>query len=191
VCFFSYLPSLLEASQPLPLWQCAIVFVLTIVPLLGASQPHPLWLCDSTINKFDLGHKNHEKTEFLRQPILSANRQKKLTDQQANLVFWDIDLKFVNMSTNFKSVDLSILQKIHRLTDQQSTNLVFWDCGCHWRICKKVSNQKKLTYVRNWYYYFGQRKLLKPPTSRTRGKLNVPATFCLNSFWPKIVHSKY
>ncbi len=125
--FFSYLLSLLEASQTLPLWGCAIVFILTIVTLLGASQPNPLWLCDSTINKFDLGHKNHEKTEFLRQPILSTNLQKKSTDQQANLVFWDTHLKFVDMSTNFKSVDLSILQKIHRSTDQQSTNLVFWD----------------------------------------------------------------
>ncbi len=63
----------------------------------------------------------------MRQPILSTNWQKKSTDQQANSVFWDTDLKFVDMSTNFKSVDLLILQKIHRSTDQQSTNLVFWD----------------------------------------------------------------
>jgi hypothetical protein len=66
----------------------------------------------STINKFDLGHKNHKKTEFLCQPNLSTNLQKKSTDQQTNLVFWDTDLKFVNMSTNFKSVDLSILPAI-------------------------------------------------------------------------------
>jgi hypothetical protein len=26
----------------------------------------------------------------------------------------------------------------------------------------------KLTYVGNWYYYFGQRKLLKPPTREGR-----------------------
>ncbi len=32
----------------------------------------------STINKFDLGHKNHEKTEFLRQQNLSTNLQKKI-----------------------------------------------------------------------------------------------------------------
>ena len=68
----------------------------------------------STINKFDLGHKNHEKTAFLRQPNLSTNLQKKSTDQQTALVFWETDLKFVDMSTNFKSVDLSILQKIKR-----------------------------------------------------------------------------
>ncbi len=43
----------------------------------------------STINKFDLGHKNHEKTEFLCQPNLSTYLQKKLTDQQTNFVFWD------------------------------------------------------------------------------------------------------
>jgi hypothetical protein len=81
----------------------------------------------STINKFDLVHKNHEKTEFLRQPNLSTNLQRKMTDQQTTLVFWETDLKFVDMSTNFKSVNQSILQKINRSTDQQSTNLVFWD----------------------------------------------------------------
>jgi hypothetical protein len=81
----------------------------------------------STINKFDLGHKNHKNTAFLCQPNLSTNLQKKLTDQQTALVFWETDLKFVDTSTNFKSVDLSILQKINRSTDQQSTNLVFWD----------------------------------------------------------------
>ncbi len=66
----------------------------------------------STINKFDLGHKNHKKTAFFRQPNLSTNLQKKSTDQQTALVFWETDLKFVDMSTNFKSVDLLILQKI-------------------------------------------------------------------------------
>ncbi len=28
----------------------------------------------------------------------------------------------------------------------------------------------KLTYVGNWYYYLGQRKLLKPPTMALKGK---------------------
>jgi hypothetical protein len=29
---------------------------------------------------------------------------------------------------------------------------------------QKCIQPGKLTYVVNWYYYFGQRKLLKPPT---------------------------
>jgi hypothetical protein len=84
----------------------------------------------STINKFDLGHKKHEKTEFLRQPNLSTNLQKKLTDQQTNLVFWDTDLKFVNMSTKFqicRSVDSSCHIKIS--TDQQINNQQIWFSG--------------------------------------------------------------
>ncbi len=92
----------------------------------------------STINKIDLGHKIHKKTEFLRQPNLSTNLQNKSTDQQTALVFWETDLKFVDMLTNFKSVELSILQKINRSTDQQSTKLVFWDTLIRVRLHKNT-----------------------------------------------------
>jgi hypothetical protein len=38
--------------------------------------------------------------------------------------------------------------------------LIFWMLAD----MQKSIQPGKLTYVGNWYYYFGQRKLLKPPT---------------------------
>jgi hypothetical protein len=45
---------------------------------IRSHTPLSTLLSTSTINKFDLGHKNHKKTEFLRQPNLSTNLQKKI-----------------------------------------------------------------------------------------------------------------
>ncbi len=101
----------------------------------------------STINKFDLGHKNHEKTDFLRQPNLSTNLQKKSTDQQTNLVFWDTDLKFVNVSTNFKSVDLSILPAI--LECPRKPNLLMLICSSvdfFLQICRQIWLAQKFCF---------------------------------------------
>ncbi len=80
----------------------------------------------STINKFDLGHKNHKSRQICKK------------HQQINRQIWFSGTQIWNLSTCRQISNLLIcrfFKKIHRSTDQQSTNLVFWDTLVYSFLC--------------------------------------------------------
>ncbi len=86
---------------------------------IRSHTPSSTLLSTSTINKFDLGHKNHEKTKFLHQPNLSTNLQKKIDRSTDNFGFLGDRFEICRHVDKFqicRSVDSSKNQQIDRST---------------------------------------------------------------------------